>query len=89
MKTPSKIIVLLFAAVLLFSACELHTHDPSAELATLPIYKFAQHQPAKAVSKNTDQSITGILTHWEIQLDRMQNFFSTTIGMPHQAISNR
>lgn len=89
MKTPSKIIVLLFAVVLLFSACELHTHGPSAELTTLHLNKFSQHQPAKAVSKNTDQSITGILTHWEIQLDHIQDFFSTTIGMPHQAISNR
>lgn len=89
MKTPSKIIALLFAAVLLFSACELPTQGPSAELSTLPIYNFAQHQPAKAASKNTDQSITGILAHWEIQLDRMRDFFSTAIGMPHQAISNR
>jgi hypothetical protein len=93
MKTTSKTTGLLFAAALLFSACGQDVQTPSAEFATLSVYEFANHQPAKVAHKSPtyttsagrhDRSITDFLTDCQSQLDRIRDCFSASIGQPHK-----
>ena len=93
MKTTSKTTGLLLAVALLLSACSQNDQIPPAELAALPIYEFANHQPAKVAHNNPvsvpsadkrDRSITDFLTDCESQLDRIRDGFSASIGQPHK-----
>lgn len=93
MKTTSKTTCVLLIAAFLFSSCGQSTGNPTAELATLPVYELSPSQSVKAVRKTPasapsvgkrDGRITAFLTDCESQLDRIRDGFSASIGQPHR-----